>query len=449
MLRWLALLPPTLLSTTLSLAAQADVTIVDPGGGPGSDYTDLQDAVDAACDGDLLLVRSGTHSARIDGKSLVLQAETPLGARFELLRVWNLAADQFVSLQGFRGELLDLRNCAGPVLIHGGDYFGIQARDCADLVLSDLEIDPLVGTGPVCDGGLAAWDSSVHAYDCVILGEESIVDLSLGFCFPSPGIFLSDSALALLGSTVDGGNENFLYEFCASPGLRAVGDSSLVMTDSVIEAGRAVFFPLPDCGTIPDVEGVVPTHRGGTLRRLGTSSPVVEGATTTIEVQGEPGDLVFLTMSLEPASTRPFPNAGSFHGNLGRTLVFPFGFVPPGGVLSRDVAVPAFPGGDLYVSAYLQTLTLSTGFELRLGSPSQVHVLDPMAVPVAATPAARATTGPRLAGDVPDRALREPCIPWPLPPPPPASTRSPTGSTASARRSPPRRCPAASRSTSS
>ena len=64
------------LSLPTSLAGGQQVLVVDDDGGVGVDFTELQEAVDAASAGDVILVRSGTYSGLLLGdKSLFVIAD--------------------------------------------------------------------------------------------------------------------------------------------------------------------------------------------------------------------------------------------------------------------------------------------------------------------------------------------------------------------------------------
>jgi pectin methylesterase-like acyl-CoA thioesterase len=66
--------PDAPLALALSAAALADVHVVDASG--GGDFTTLQAAVNAAADGDTLLVRSGSYDGfLLTGKGLSIVAE--------------------------------------------------------------------------------------------------------------------------------------------------------------------------------------------------------------------------------------------------------------------------------------------------------------------------------------------------------------------------------------
>src|SRR5262245_10336186 len=64
----------------LALVPQQHIYVVDDGGGTGVDFIDLPDAIAAAADGDVLLVRAGDYSHfELAGKGLHFLGET--GAR--------------------------------------------------------------------------------------------------------------------------------------------------------------------------------------------------------------------------------------------------------------------------------------------------------------------------------------------------------------------------------
>ena len=73
MMRSLPLVAPLLLALVLPAAAQGAVWIVDDDGGAGVDFVTIHDAVDAAADGDTILVKDGTYPMfSIFAKSLAI-----------------------------------------------------------------------------------------------------------------------------------------------------------------------------------------------------------------------------------------------------------------------------------------------------------------------------------------------------------------------------------------
>jgi hypothetical protein len=110
-------------SAALALAApalaQGQLWVVDDGGGAGVDFTDVQPAVDAAAEGDTILIRPGNYTwVTIDAKSLVLIGEIATGTAYvDSLTVRNLAADQAVALRGLYSEnWFEFKACLGPIL---------------------------------------------------------------------------------------------------------------------------------------------------------------------------------------------------------------------------------------------------------------------------------------------------------------------------------------------
>ena len=115
----------TLALASFPAAARAEVLVVDADG--SADFTTLQAAIDAARDGDLILVRHGDYgAAKIVGKGLhlaVLGDDVVTSGDVELR---NLAPGQTVLLSGLPatrpgglGPRLIIDGCAGSVRIHG------------------------------------------------------------------------------------------------------------------------------------------------------------------------------------------------------------------------------------------------------------------------------------------------------------------------------------------
>src|SRR5262249_49678986 len=109
------------------------VLVVAPNAGPGVFSTQVQPAVAAAADGDLILVRLGTYDGfTVDGKALTIVAESPGDAKFKSsIVVKNLSIAQGVLLEGLIGATtqigngLELSNDAGPVWVERCEFKGI------------------------------------------------------------------------------------------------------------------------------------------------------------------------------------------------------------------------------------------------------------------------------------------------------------------------------------
>ena len=135
----------------LAAPATADVHVVDLGG--GGDFLDLQPAIDAAADGDILLVKAGNlyTSALIDGKGLTIVAEDGDFVLADWFEVRNLPARRTVMLAGMRatqpgtqGEIARLTDNLGAVRLldmelyapQGGNNFGVYLLNCTDVVFT-------------------------------------------------------------------------------------------------------------------------------------------------------------------------------------------------------------------------------------------------------------------------------------------------------------------------
>src|SRR5262245_36482105 len=101
-------LRPLLVPVLVALAgsevrAQGHVLVVDAAHGPGSDYADLSDAVNAAADGDVLLVRSGNYQDPIllNAKGLTVVADVGATVQVITVDVTNLPASRFAAFQNF------------------------------------------------------------------------------------------------------------------------------------------------------------------------------------------------------------------------------------------------------------------------------------------------------------------------------------------------------------
>ena len=140
---------PALLLTALAtpLAGQSPVWIVDDDGGPGVDFTTLDQAQAGAADGDILVFRPGVYLhdgftvTPIDGKGLTLVADGDV--ELHVIVVQNLGAGQAFTLRGFKGNGgVRASNCSGPVWIEElvdqpapELYCQVLLEDCASVAL--------------------------------------------------------------------------------------------------------------------------------------------------------------------------------------------------------------------------------------------------------------------------------------------------------------------------
>jgi len=182
--------------------AQTTVWVVDEAGGAGSDFTDLQPGVDAAADGDVLLVRAGNYDGfTITAKSLTVQADVGgivyvnegLPGSVDSVEVHSLTADQVVTIRGLRLKTVDHRGFAlfdshGTIWVEdcmvtrlaetadGSDSEGMYVQGCDSVVLVKTILRggsglPFDSTGPP-GRALDSVNSEIHLFGCNMYGGD-------------------------------------------------------------------------------------------------------------------------------------------------------------------------------------------------------------------------------------------------------------------------------------
>ena len=168
-------------------SAAADVLVVGPQGAP---FSTLQAAVDAASDGDVVLVRSGTYAGcSVVGKSVALVADPQHGVALSTpLTVQNLDPLDEVTVAGFAvrptfGGGIRLLNNQGAVRLAGLMSLPSSGQDSflnVVEVLASIDVAVLgcqltggssTGSFPSLPGsGLSIVDSVVALFDSVLIG---------------------------------------------------------------------------------------------------------------------------------------------------------------------------------------------------------------------------------------------------------------------------------------
>ena len=240
------------LALVLLPSAPADVIVVDAAG--AGEFTDLQAAIAAAAEDDVLLVRPGTYGpAQIDGKGLSLVADGggPVSVQGGL-SVRQLMQDQQVALIGLRCEggngageqragltieandgVVRVDHC---VLIGADGVFysldaegapGARIEDAAGVSLAHCELrggdgDQSFSGGDDNRGGEGVWasHSALALYDCDASGGNggpgSFEGCDLGGA-AGHGLHLMESAATVSGSLVLGGDGGGDGLFLRSP----------------------------------------------------------------------------------------------------------------------------------------------------------------------------------------------------------------------------------------
>lgn len=406
--RWSLLL--AFVASSGLVAAQGNVLIVGPGG-----FSQLQDAVNAAQDGDTILVQSHTSSAfgtDIDGKALTIAGDLPDLARAQGVSVRNLPAGRTVVLSRLRLEIsyfdrtpLLLQNNSGSVRL-----VGCNARGVDYLPEATVKIESSGGSTAFAscslrggDGGykgdgfpgataLDIGDGLAAVFDSTLTGGDGGYSW-VGSC-GSGGDGASvvstgggqPARLLLANSSVQGGRGGD-RKLCAY-GLPAEdGGDGLVIGAGASAARLATTFAGGAGGDAPPcaVEGTdgAPIANSGILQSnpttaLKLTAPTLasEGETITLTITGVPGDRVVLVSGLRTIFremlggvllVQPGPSNLSHRG--------PMGTIGASGVLSVYYPLPQVPAGKA-LDVWFQAVARHTDGKLTLGSFAVVTVLD-------------------------------------------------------------------------
>lgn len=398
--------------------ASAGVLVVDAAGGP---FTAIQPAVDAAQDGDTILVRAGPYAGfEVTGKGLSIVAD-PEGAVSVtgVVRVTSITAGQRVLLSGLAithgGEsALQATAVAGTLRVEAVTVtttltpaFGhaVWLVDCADAAFLRCT---LTGAMPFQIGqagaGLSAQDSRVALYDSALQGGPGYNGFFMGSGGSSvgpgsggPGAAVSGaSEIFVSGGSVRGGQGGLGVSALCFPaaiqgGAGASGGPGLVVqaeawiVGAVVDGGPggAGGNANPGCGapagptgpTGPATSGNVITTLPGAARVLHAPTHAHEQTPIPLELAGTPGELVWLRIGPDPSWQLSIAQSGVqlFAPSARRALL---GVVPGSGVLSTSIQFPDLGAGVEAQTWHLQPIFRDGSGQTRLGSGAVLVVLD-------------------------------------------------------------------------
>ena len=305
----------------LSSPSEAGSTtwVVDAAGGPGSDFTAVQPALDVAVAGDAIEVRSGTYAGFVVSRGVAVYAAA--GASVDVtggVVVQNLAAGEPAELSRLNvhpaGEevALELLNVAGAVRIEDCTLEGYDA-------LPPSESDGLPAlSADTCD--------EVVLVRCTLIGGDGYVNTTLPGYFGGfsggEGILAFASSVEVYDSNVSAGQTGgfFVGESClggpmGSHGARATQSSTLFAANSTFTGG-----PGGAGGCDPGLFTCCSSgSRGGDATHFDASSSGSYHAVTFSPGLGGIGGYVFKGCGGEPGC---FDGAsGSERGGLGGSSV--------------------------------------------------------------------------------------------------------------------------------
>jgi hypothetical protein len=421
---------------SLASASLGRVWVVDAASGPGTDFTTIQAAVDAAVDGESVLVRPGTYASfAIVGKDVDVVADGgPVTvAGFELRDLASSGSIVVRGLQstGVAGPGAAIVDCAGHVLVEACTLVGADG----DGVFVSPNFDPSGAPGAFVDGstrvafarstlrggdgddyvpltvlfgaggdGLRAVGSFVALYTCTALGGDGgdVADDDAAWTGGAggDGIEIDAGFLFVSGGSATGGDggrggedfDGFTGSYtCGNggpggDGLRqsspSIGPVAVQLLAVVTNggAGGPPYFGAPCAsgadGEPVDVDPAALLVLQQQFYRFRATSPVREGGTVDFVFGGEPGAFVVLGLATQPF----FAPAAFLNGVL---LVDPSAQVLLPGLLdgngalttalTANLAVPALSGLTVHAQPlFVSPLTQ----EFVLGPASSVLVLD-------------------------------------------------------------------------
>ncbi|HTF87083.1 MAG TPA: hypothetical protein VK843_01655 [Planctomycetota bacterium] len=373
--------------------AHADVRVVR---GPGSQFNEIQDAVNAAVDGDLLLIRAGSYApVLIDGKALSLCADGAVNVTITGgLTIQNTSAIQVnvvsgIRVNGVQSAALQLFSDLGPVRIQDCVFTGadgafapqwsadgwpgawVEGSTGVSFAKCTLQggggascIPQIVYMGNGGDG-VYARGSRIAFTSCVLHGSggggcQEVGDSNggQGGC----GLLADGGVYSAAGSTLLGGSGGsgadpggFHSGGCGGVGgdgarllnANTVGywiDNSMSGAPGGTSFNPSCPFQSPAGVPINVQSGAISTPLSGLARKFHVQQPIREQSAATLEFRGQPGDKVYL---VEGNDTRLFFLSLASHGiSLVRTPVLsssiPLGVIPPNGLLQIQR-----PQGDL------------------------------------------------------------------------------------------------------
>lgn len=399
----------------LAASAHADVTVL---GKPGlGSFTSIQAAIDAASDGDTLLVGAGSYNGNftIDAKSLTLLGSGVVQVNGKA-RVQNLAAKGLVALVELRVtgpqlnasgaplHALELTNCAGDLRVQdctivGGkpnsSFFGTGT--CGDAVVVTNSPRVMLAKSSLTGGyagffsgyqairggnGVTSTNSALALWDCTVTGGrgsdetwDSGGDGGDGLVLQGWGAFVSGGALK--GGTGGGGD----YIGCTTSGnggdgVVATGAQLRLLGVTPVGGGKGSFGP---CGLGQDGEPIVESNAvvdvlPGLAREFTCEDRVADGGALTWSFEGEPGDRVFMLQSATPTFQLVPANGIASVPWPWKLAIQPLGTLDATGKLTTFQGIGLYNGPLAGWHTTLQPLCVSTSGKKYLGTPRRVLV---------------------------------------------------------------------------
>jgi hypothetical protein len=401
----------------------ANVLVVDASG--GSQFLQIQAAVDAALDGDTLLVKRGTYASfAIVNKSLDIVGDanavvTVMGgaevrslAAGRAVVLANLVVHGQSSASDWHANGLYLKNDAGSVRVQrctssGGSSAsfstlcaGADVEACLDVAFVGCSLHGgTFNSVYVTPSGLVATGSMIAVYDCQVAGSDGSLDCfdvsvgSGGIGALVTGSFVFASGTQFIGGNgaegdgypcppQNGGNGGVAISLLAS----ATAASQAELLDTQLAGGHG---GMGSCGIGCGNDGHdgAPSSVGtgcvldlisGSKRVLSAPNVVRELASYTLTFQGQPGDQVGVFFAPRTSfdyisALRGVKMVATDHPPM---LAAWLGIADATGSLSVQYSFPDLGPGVQSTEYYLQAIVQTASGTKLLGSPASLTVLD-------------------------------------------------------------------------
>lgn len=389
----------------MALSARADVLVVDAAG--GAPFTQIQDAVDAAKDGDVILVKPGTYAGfQITRKGLHVSSDGPGAKVIGGIRVIDTLVEHEIALTllestgagsdptpglllsvargSVRVESCTLRGrngVAGPMFQRSGSP-GADVRSSPAVSFARCELFGGEGKDVTDEGHGGAGvrvegASQVARFDCHARGGEGGSDIHFGNFwysgFGGAGLSAEGAQAQVFasGSLLQGGKGGNYGEFlCKEPwgsggdGVELIDGAQGKFRDVVAQGG------VKGAGTFCGSNGVPYDVCAGCVERFAPPARALtgpnvlrEGLTSSLVWHGEPGDVVVAWSG--PTSAFEFADAIVRHAApdlVGASVTsVVVGVVPASGVLVQPFSAPHLAPGVEHATLHLQGLTFPDG----------------------------------------------------------------------------------------
>lgn len=393
-------------------------------------FQSLQGAVDAAADGDVLLVGKGTYAAfTIDGKGLSVIAPGSDATITGTIEVKNLASTKRVLLSGLDATGttaqpiatpgLRLTNDAGHVRLqdcafiggkgvngggqqgYGSGGHGVQILTCPTVAFVGCSLmggkgySDSTGSCYDCYGGnggdgVIATTAGVALYDCQLVGGNGGDEGGqggnggTGYRAPDWGFFASGCAFTG-GSGGDGEDYIVAYGGNGGDGIYVGAAQAQLLDNSYLAGPGGESYICSTCDGLPGQQIAGPGFVNlmpGARRKLTAPAFTSDQSSIQLTLLGQPGDKFFLRTSRSPFYLLAKP----LHGvwlvpQPGFGTFAPTGVVPPSGTLVLQVPIADLVAPTNQALLYLQGFCMDSMGRVYLTSALHVQVLNRAAAP--------------------------------------------------------------------